>query len=64
MSETKPIINKEQQKAYKQFLQRADKNKVLKKNYRICTKKLLKKLIASNVPHVVKIILHDSKHRT
>ena len=30
MSETKPIINKEQQKAYKQFLQRADKNKVLK----------------------------------
>jgi uncharacterized protein len=30
MSVTKPLINKEQQKAYKQFLQRADKNKVLK----------------------------------
>ena len=27
---TKPIINKEQQKEFKQFLQRADKNKVLK----------------------------------
>ena len=26
----KPIINKEQQKAFRQFLQRADKNKVLK----------------------------------
>ena len=30
MSVTKPIINKEQQKAFRQFLQRADKNKVLK----------------------------------
>jgi uncharacterized protein len=28
---TKPIISKEQQKQFKQFLQRADKNKVLKK---------------------------------
>src|SRR5687768_18440242 len=30
MSITKPISNKEQQKEFKQFLQRADKNKVLK----------------------------------
>jgi Fe-S-cluster containining protein len=30
MPEAKPIINKEQLKAFKQFLQRADKNKVLR----------------------------------
>src|SRR5687768_11305532 len=30
MSITKPISNKEQQKVFKQYLQRADKNKVLK----------------------------------
>jgi uncharacterized protein len=30
MPEAKPILNKEQLKAFKQFLQRADKNKVLR----------------------------------
>ena len=30
MAEAKSIIDKQQQKAYKQLLQRADKNKVLK----------------------------------